>query len=149
MAVAGIVLSILCLVLTIINASIGAYQGYHGTAWFQSSESNESTKENEFFLKDTEGNVLMSGGIREAEARKVQQSDEEIAIVEITFTDEATNEFAEITQQHIGEQVEIYLNDNVITAPYIRTVIPDGICQISMDSFEEAEKVAEQLNHTK
>ena len=58
----------------------------------------------------------MSGGIREAEARKVQQSDEEIAIVEITFTDEAANEFAEITQQHIGEQVEIYLNDNVITA---------------------------------
>ena len=132
-----------------INVSIGAYQGYHGTAWFQSSESNKSTKENEFFLKDTEGNVLMSGGIREAEARKVQQSDEEIAIVEITFTDEAANEFAEITQQHIGEQVEIYLNDNVITAPYIRTVIPDGICQISMDSFEEAEKVAEQLNHTK
>lgn len=32
---AGIVLGIICLVLTIINSAIGAYQGYHGEAWFQ------------------------------------------------------------------------------------------------------------------
>lgn len=31
----GIVLGIICLVLTIINSAIGAYQGYHGEAWFQ------------------------------------------------------------------------------------------------------------------
>lgn len=91
MAIAGIVLSVLCLVLTIINASIGAYQGYHGTAWFQKTESSESTRENEFYLKDTDGNVIMSGGIGKAEAKKVVQSDGEEPVVEITFTDEGAN----------------------------------------------------------
>ena len=35
MSIVGIVLGIICLVLTIINSAIGAYQGYHGEAWFQ------------------------------------------------------------------------------------------------------------------
>lgn len=107
MAIAGIVLSVLCLVLTIINASIGAYQGYHGTAWFQKTESSESTRENEFYLKDTDGNVIMSGGIGKAEAKKVVQSDGEEPVVEITFTDEGANKFAKITEEHIADQVEI------------------------------------------
>lgn len=149
MAVAGIVLSVLCLVLTIINASIGAYQGYYGTAWFQKTESNESIKENDFFLKDTEGNVLMSGGIRRAEAKNVERSDSEIAVVEITFTDDAAKEFAKITEEHVGEQVRIYLNENEIAAPYVQVAITGGMCQILMSSFEEAEKMAEQLNNTK
>lgn len=33
MAIAGIVLAIICLVLTIINSAIGAYQGYRGELW--------------------------------------------------------------------------------------------------------------------
>lgn len=69
--------------LTIINASIGAYQGFHGMAWFQNGESNENVKENEFFIKDRWGKVLMSGGIEEAEARIEKQLDEEMAVVEI------------------------------------------------------------------
>lgn len=149
MAIAGIVLSVLCLVLTIINASIGAYQGYHGTAWFQKTESSESTRENEFYLKDTDGNVIMSGGIGKAEAKKVVQSDGEEPVVEITFTDEGANKFAKITEEHIGDQVEIYINENKIAAPYVHTAITGGVCQIPMSSNEEAEKTAEQLNNTR
>lgn len=149
MAIAGIVLSVLCLVLTIINASIGAYQGYHGTAWFQKTESSESTRENEFYLKDTDGNVIMSGGIGKAEAKKVVQSDGEEPVVEITFTDEGANKFAKITEEHIGDQVEIYINENKIAAPYVHTAITGGVCQIPMSSNEEAERTAEQLNNTR
>lgn len=113
---------------TKINACIGAYQGYHGTAWFQKTESNESTKENEFYLKDTEGNVIMSGGIRKAEAKNVEQSDGEVPVVEITFTDEGANKFTKITEEHIGDQVKIYINENKIAAPYVHVAITDGVC---------------------
>lgn len=127
--------------LTIINASIGAYQGYHGTAWFQKTESSESTRKNEFYLKDTDGNVIMSGGI--GKAKKVDQSDGEEPVVEITFTDEGANKFAKITEEHIGDQVEIYINENRIAAPYVHAAIIGGVCQIPMSSNEEAEKIAE------
>ncbi|GHT83691.1 hypothetical protein FACS1894137_05490 [Spirochaetia bacterium] len=35
MAVAGLVLSIICLVATIVNSAIGSYQGATGTGWWQ------------------------------------------------------------------------------------------------------------------
>lgn len=48
MSIAGIVLGAVCLVLTIINGAIGAYQGYHGEAWFQKG-SNSVEENTEFF----------------------------------------------------------------------------------------------------
>ena len=57
-AVAGIVLSIISLLLTIANASIGAYMGYKGQLFFQ--------QENIFSLRDEDGNILLEGGVQEA-----------------------------------------------------------------------------------
>lgn len=146
MALAGIVLAILCLVLTVVNARIGTY---YGTAWFQKQFLEEDTKENDFCLKDMDGNVLMVGGIKSAEVKLVQQSDGESAVVEITFTKEAANQFAEITKDCIGQQVGIYLNENEIASPYVQSSITTGVCQILIESLDEAEKMAEQLNNTK
>lgn len=75
MSIAGIVLGIICLVLTIINGAIGAYQGFHGTAWFQNKEESteESTTESSLFepqeeyvltFRDADGNVLMTNGVQ-------------------------------------------------------------------------------------
>ena len=46
MSIAGIVLGVICLVLTIINSAIGAYQGYHGEAWFQKRANTTEEKTN-------------------------------------------------------------------------------------------------------
>ena len=35
------------------------------------------------------------------------------------ITDEGANKFAKITEEHIGDQVEIYINENRIAAPYV------------------------------
>lgn len=91
----------------------------------------------------------MSGGIGKAKAKKVDQSDGEEPVVEITFTDEGANKYAKITEEHIGDQVEIYINENRIAAPYVHAAIIGGVCQIPMSSNEEAEKIAEQLNSTR
>ena len=55
----------------------------------------------------------------------------------------------DITEEHIGDQVEIYINENRIAAPYVHAAITGGVCQIPMSSNEEAEKIAEQLNSTR
>ena len=44
--------------LTIANASIGAYMGYNGQLFFQ--------QENVFSLRDEDGNILLEGGVQEA-----------------------------------------------------------------------------------
>ena len=86
MSIVGIVLGIICLVLTIINSAIGAYQGYHGEAWFQKGSNNieENVSDNQpsgkqetnvFTLRDSDGNILMTGGIKSAEATMVDNGD--------------------------------------------------------------------------
>lgn len=45
MAIAGIVLGIICLVLTIINSAIGAYRGYRGELWSAIEENTTQSVE--------------------------------------------------------------------------------------------------------
>lgn len=156
MSIAGLVLGIICLILTIINSAIGAYQGYKGEAWFQKNsssvtESKQEMRTNEFALKDKDGNILMTGGIKEASVIAVENSyGIKDFVVEIRFTDSATKVFEEITQSHIGESIGIYINDEMICNPYVQCAITDGICQITgTGSYEENDELAELLNTCK
>ena len=65
------------------------------------------------------------------------------------ITDEGANIFAKITEEHIGDQVEIYINENRIAAPYVHAAITGGVCQIPMSSNDEAEKIAEKFHNTR
>jgi preprotein translocase subunit SecD len=157
MSIAGIVLAVICLVLTIINSAIGAYQGYHGEAWFQeqslveTEEEESDTEKNEFTLRDSDGNILMTGGIKSAQAGTTETSMGTIEyVVSIEFTDSAAETFYEITEEHIGEPVGIYLNDEMISNPTIIGAISGGTCQIDgQDSYAEAEELASLLRSTK
>lgn len=55
-AIAAIVLGSICLVLTIINASIGAYQGFNGQLWFQKSASNVIEQDSDVTVNDVTTN---------------------------------------------------------------------------------------------
>lgn len=160
MSIAGLVLGSICLVLTIINGAVGAYMGFHGTAWFQQTEDieyeeeiKESVGNNDyvFTLRDSDNNVLMTGGIKKAEAVVVEDSNgNKDYCVSIVFTKSASEEFAEITEQHIGEQIAIYLNDDMLSNPMVNAAITDGRCQISgVYSYKEAEELATLLNACK
>lgn len=154
-AVAGIILCILTLSLTIVNASIGAYKGYLGRLPFQHSISNTSKEKventpNIFSLRDEDGNVLMEGGI---EAANMSAGTDipglESYVVEIRFTDSAAEKFAEITSEHIGEFIGIYLNDDILARPMVQCAITDGICQIAnMPTYQSALDLADKLRMT-
>lgn len=93
----------------------------------------------------------MTGGI--ASARTVQGSDSTGAIsylVEIQFTDDASDAFYQITSEHIGENLGIYLNDEMISNPAVQSAIVGGTCLIAnLDNQEDADQLAALLRTTK
>ena len=61
------------------------------------------------------------------------------------FTDEASKEFAKITEENIGEQIGIYLNEEMIANPTVMSAITGGSCNVQVSTYEEAQKLADAL----
>ena len=59
-------------------------------------------------------------------------------IVQFTLDDYAAKLFAEYTKNHVGDFFAIVLDNNVISAPSIRSAIPDGSGQITMGGGKDA-----------
>lgn len=67
--------------------------------------------------------------------------------VSVTFNAEGKELFAKITQRNVGEQVAIYLDRQIISAPVVREPITDGTAIISGNfTLESAKQLAERLN---
>ena len=151
---AGIILCIITLILTTANSAFGACKGYHGLLFFQESQSENNIKtqksQNEFTIRDDKGNILMNGGISSATTSIVtDDSGNKNYVIEISFTDDATEKFATVTSEHIGECISIYLNDDMLANPRVMYTITEGKCQISGEfSHQEALDLVEKLNST-
>lgn len=66
--------------------------------------------------------------------------------VSIEFTKEGTEKFAIVTQELLGKQLAIFLDDFPLTWPTVSAVITDGKARITGDfSHEEARRLALQL----
>ncbi len=69
------------------------------------------------------------------------------AVVAIDFNDEGAQIFADITRNHIGENLAIFLDGEVISAPRINEEISGGKATISGNfTPDEAKSLAENLN---
>lgn len=67
-------------------------------------------------------------------------------IVALTFNDEGANLFAQITREHTGEILAIFLDGQVISAPVIQTEITGGQAIITgIGSAEEGRELANNL----
>lgn len=69
-------------------------------------------------------------------------------VVELTFTDEGTQAFAEATQRAYerGETIAIYYDGRLVSVPTVQTVITGGQAQISgMADVEEAKTLASTI----
>lgn len=67
-------------------------------------------------------------------------------IVQLKFTGKGTKKFAEITEEHVGEQLAIVYDEKLVSYPNLKEAITGGDCQIS-GSFtaETAEQLASTL----
>lgn len=68
-------------------------------------------------------------------------------VVQVTFSDEGAELFAEITRVHVGEQLAIFLDGVSLSEPVIRQPITGGTAVISGDfTPEEARELVRNLN---
>lgn len=68
-------------------------------------------------------------------------------VVTVTFTDEGTAAFADLTTEYVNERVAVVLATEVVTAPTIVSTITNGVVEISGLSGEaEAVELARAIN---
>ncbi|MDD2487744.1 MAG: protein translocase subunit SecD [Candidatus Gracilibacteria bacterium] len=67
--------------------------------------------------------------------------------VELLFNDKGGKIFAELTKRLVGQQLAIFVGGELLTAPTIQTVIPDGKAVITGNyTPESAKKLANDIN---
>lgn len=64
-------------------------------------------------------------------------------VVQLAFTDEGAQKFADVTAANVGNVVYIIYDDKVVSAPTVQTAITGGSAEINkIGSYEEAEQLA-------
>ena len=67
-------------------------------------------------------------------------------VVDLAFTDEGKQKFAEATERNLGKPIYIIYNGEIVSAPTVQSVISDGRAQITgMESLESAERLASTI----
>lgn len=69
------------------------------------------------------------------------------AQVSLQFNSEGATLFRELTQRNLGKPIAIFLDNEIISAPNVNTVIPDGRAVIQGNfTIQEAKLLAQRLN---
>ena len=95
------------------------------------------------------GVVIVGTDVKSADAGSITDSmGASEFVVQLTFTDAGSLKFKDATADASvkGETIAIYYDGNFVSVPNVKTVINQGVAQISpMESFEEADKVASAI----
>ncbi|MDO4530607.1 MAG: protein translocase subunit SecD [Bacillota bacterium] len=93
-----------------------------------------------------DGTVLLTGDMVEKAEKQVGAVDEHspsLPYVAITFGEEGTKRFAEATKENLGKVIYIVMDEEIISAPVVQSVITDGHAMITGQfGGEEAEELA-------
>ena len=93
-------------------------------------------------FKDEEGNTLLTGtDLKDAQAAMNQQNGQ--SVVNLEFSDEGKDKFAEATLNNVGRKIAILLDGEILTDPVVREPIMGGRAEISgQRDLEEAQRLA-------
>lgn len=111
------------------------------------SQAVEGTGTTELPFADTglTGRYLKTANMEFAGGQGGQVANE--PLVSVSFNDEGAKLFAKITREHVGEQLGIFLDGELLSAPVINEAITGGTAIISGDfTIEEARSLAENLS---
>lgn len=67
-------------------------------------------------------------------------------IISLTFDKEGSQIFSDLTEQNIGKNIAVFLDDELVSIPSVKEKIPNGEAAISGMSFAEAGKLVERFN---
>ncbi|MCL2060537.1 MAG: protein translocase subunit SecD [Oscillospiraceae bacterium] len=98
---------------------------------------------------DDEGNYVMSEEVL-VEGARVSDAGQDIQeggyVVTLNFDSEGTRQFAEATQRYLNQQIGIYMDDDLLTAPTVQNVITTGSAVISGNyTLQSANMLAAQI----
>ena len=93
-------------------------------------------------FKDEEGNTVLTGtDLKDAQAATNQQTGQNV--VNLEFSDEGAQKFADLTTKNVGRTIAILLDGEVLTAPNVREPILGGKAEITgQKTLEEAQNLA-------
>ena len=93
-------------------------------------------------FKDEDGNTLLTGtDLKDAQPAMNQQNNS--AVVNLEFSDEGAEKFADATLKNVGRTISILLDGEVLTDPVVREPIMGGRAEISgQRDLEEAQRLA-------
>lgn len=95
---------------------------------------------------DADGNVLLEGS-HVSKSQPERNTETNQYVVGLQFDEEGTKIFSEATKEHIGEVINIYMDDTLIRSATVTEHIPGGKAQISgMPSFEVAKDISDKIN---
>ena len=93
-------------------------------------------------FKDEEGNTVLTGtDLKDAQA--MTNSNNGLNVVNLEFSEEGAQKFADLTTKNVGRTIAILLDGEVLTAPNVREPILGGKAEISgQKTLEEARDLA-------
>ena len=98
---------------------------------------------------DPDGNVILDGSMLDDSYAQINNSTtaDKMYEVVLVFNDEGSKIFYNETREHVGQVIQILLDDEVISAPRVNQAISGGTAVISggFSTFEEASNIAALL----
>lgn len=93
-------------------------------------------------FRDEDGNVVLTGNDL-ADARAATNQTNNQNVVNLEFTSEGGQKFADLTMQNVGRTIAIVLDGEILTDPVVREPILGGRAEISgQKTLEEAQRLA-------
>ena len=93
-------------------------------------------------FRDEDGNTVLTGtDLKDAQASTNPQTGQNV--VNLEFSDEGAQKFADLTMRNVGRTIAILLDGEVLTAPNVREPILGGRAEITgQKTLEEAQNLA-------
>ena len=98
-------------------------------------------------FRDPEGNIILDDSNLVSVKTKAQKNAQGNYEVSLKFDKDGTDKLAAATTEFHGQQIGIYLNENLISSPVVYAVITDGKAVIGVSNKEEAKQFT-ALIHT-
>ncbi len=99
-------------------------------------------------FRDPQGNILIDGKhIINSTPKRISTNVQVKNVVELTFDNEGAKLFEEATGKLINKQMSIYMDNELISSPYVKSKISGGKAVIdNIESFEEAKSLSGKIN---
>ncbi|MNM29800.1 preprotein translocase subunit SecD [compost metagenome] len=109
-------------------------------------DSLNKTGELKFVAPDEAKTVILTGSdIKKATSYMSSQDNQ--PVVGLELTEDGTKKFADATAKYLGQQISIYMDDEVLTSPKVNSVINNGEATITGNrSLEETKSLAGIIN---